>query len=182
MDFKPTLRGTRVVLRPIEPDDAAAMHASLADGECQRLTGTTRSFTLDEVRRHCERVSRATDRVDYAITLADDPSYLGEAVLNEIDRDQRCASFRIALAGEALFGQGYGTEATRLLLEHGFDGLGLHRIELEVYDFNPRARHVYEKLGFVQEGVRRDVLLWEGTYHSAILMSLLEDEYRLSGQ
>ena len=55
--------------------------------------------------------------------------------------------------------------------------IDLHRIELEVYDFNPRAAHVYEKAGFVREGVRRDVLYWQGHYHDAITMSILKPEY-----
>ncbi len=67
----------------------------------------------------------------------------------------------------------YGTEAARLAVDYGLHTLNLHRIELEVYDFNPRARHVYEKIGFVVEGVRRDALLWDGEYHDAILMSIL---------
>jgi RimJ/RimL family protein N-acetyltransferase len=63
------------------------------------------------------------------------------------------------------------------MLDYGIRQLHLYRIELEVYDFNPRAQHVYEKVGFVQEGIRRDVLLWKGVYHSAIVMSILADEY-----
>ena len=55
--------------------------------------------------------------------------------------------------------------------------LDLHRIELEVYDFNPRAIHVYKKAGFIQEGIRRDVLLWDGKYQSAIVMSMLKSDY-----
>lgn len=175
---KPVLTGRRVTLRPITPDDAPAMFAALDDAEGMRLTGTQQTFTLAQVRQHCVRVAAADDRADYAITLPDDPAYIGEAVLNDIDWINRAANFRIALAGQRYYGQGYGTEATRLILDYGFRTLGLHRIELEVYDFNPRAQRVYEKVGFVREGVRRDVLLWEGEYHSAIVMSLLADEYK----
>ena len=174
---KPVLVGNRVVLRPITGADTAAMFASLSDKESQRLTGTQESFTFEQVQNYCQGLEGADDRVDYAITLKDDPAYLGEVVLNEIDWETRSASFRIALASEKLFGKGYGTEATRLIIEFGMQTLKLHRIELEVYDFNPRARHVYEKAGFVLEGIRRDVLLWEGKYQSAILMSILEGEY-----
>jgi len=63
------------------------------------------------------------------------------------------------------------------MLKHGFETLKLHRIELGVYDFNPCAQHVYEKVGFVKEGVCRDVLLWDGKYQSSITMSMLEDEW-----
>jgi RimJ/RimL family protein N-acetyltransferase len=64
------------------------------------------------------------------------------------------------------------------MLDYAFNTLKLHRIDLEVYDFNPRAQHVYKKLGFVEEGTLRDVLFWEGKFHSAIKMSLLEPDYR----
>lgn len=177
---KPILHGSTITLRPITKDDASAMFATLADEESMRLTGTQQTFTFEQVEQHCARLLAADDRADYAITLKDAPAYIGEAVLNEIDWVNRTASYRIALGGPATFGKGYGTEATRLIIDYGFCQLNLHRIELEVYAFNPRAQRVYAKVGFVREGVRRDVLLWEGQYHSAIVMSILEHEYRRS--
>ena len=174
---KPILTGSSVTLRPIVTEDAPAMFASLDDEESRRLTGTQQTFTFEQVQQYCAGLLAAEDRVDYAITRPEDGLYMGEVVLNSIDWLNRSASFRIALASSQFFGTGYGTEATQLILDYGFRQLKLHRIELEVYDFNPRARHVYEKVGFVREGVRRDVLLWEGEYHSAIVMSILAEEY-----
>lgn len=174
---KPILHGEKINLRPIVVTDAAEMFKTLSDEESMRLTGTQQSFTLEQVEAFCARLFDDEDRLDYAITLKDDPTYIGEVVLNDIDWDNKSASFRIALGSASIFGKGYGSEATRLIIDHGFRILGLHRIELEVYDFNPRAQHVYEKAGFVREGVRRDVLLWDGKYQSAIIMSILAPEY-----
>ena len=171
---KPTLFGLKVVLRPITANDASAMFASLFDKESMRLTGTQQSFSFEEVQQHCQRIEKADDRVDLAITATGNSDYIGEVVLNQIDWKNRSANFRIALAGERFYGKGYGTESARLIVEYGIQVLKLHRIELEVYDFNPRAQHVYEKIGFVIEGIKRDVLFWEGEYHNAILMSILE--------
>lgn len=181
---KPILIGERIRLRPITVEDAPEMFAALSDEESMRLTGTQAKFTLEQVERFCEHISQADDRADYAITLlADETStYIGEVVLNDIDFENRSANFRIALNSSNNFGKGYGSEATRLVIDYGFRTLNLHRIELEVYDFNPRAQHVYEKVGFVKEGVRRDVLLWDGKWQSAIVMSILEDEYFQSYQ
>ena len=175
---KPVLRGEHVTLRPVTADDAEAMFAGLSDEEAMELTGTQKRFTFEQVRAFCARVAEADDRLDYAVTLPDDPGYRGEVVLNDIDWDNRSAGFRIALSGVENRGKGYGTEASELLLKHAFDTLRLHRVELEVYDFNPRAQHVYKKLGFLQEGVLRDALLWKGRYRSAIKMSLLGPDYR----
>lgn len=78
---------------------------------------------------------------------------------------------------KAFFGKGYGTQATQMILAYGFEQLDLHQIDLEVYDFNPRAARVYENVGFMREGVKRDALLWDGTYHDAVVMSMLKPEY-----
>ena len=175
---KPILQGINITLRPITIADAPAMFDSLSDAESMRLTGTQQTFTLAQVQRYFANIADADDRADYAITRNGEPDYMGEAVLNDIDWTNGTANFRIALASQAYFGQGYGTEATRLIIDYGFTILNLHRIELEVYDFNSRAHHVYEKVGFVQEGIKREVLLWDGTYYNAIIMSILAQDYK----
>ncbi|MBL8348661.1 MAG: GNAT family N-acetyltransferase [Rubrivivax sp.] len=176
---RPVLHGHGVTLRPVHPGDAEALLAATLDPENMRLTGTHAMFTIEQVRRHYESVANAQDRFDFAITRSDDPQsrWLGEAVLRNVDRENRSAGFRISLAGQAHYGQGLGSAAIGLLLDFAFGPLALHRVELEVYDFDPRARHVYEKLGFVVEGLRRDALWWEGAWHDAVSMALLESEW-----
>ena len=174
---KPLLKAKNILLRPIGPEDANAMFASLQDQEAMQLTGTQQSFSLEQVRAFCARVKEANDRLDYAITLPDDNHYRGEVVLNNIDWQNRSANFRIAISGAENRNNGYGSEATATLLEYGFKTLNLQRIELEVYDFNPRAIHVYKKHGFVEEGIRRKALFWQGTFHNAIIMSILQEAY-----
>jgi RimJ/RimL family protein N-acetyltransferase len=180
MTDKPTLRGGGLVLRPVRPEDAEALLAATEDAENMRLTGTPGRFSVEQLRAHYRNVAAADDRVDFAITAADDPHsrWLGEAVLKNIDRANRCAGFRISLGGASQYGRGLGTQATRLVLAFAFSALDLHRVELEVYDFNPRARHVYEKVGFVVEGVRRDALWWDGAWHGAVMMAILAPEWR----
>lgn len=175
---KPILEGETIYLRPLGPADAPEIFASLSDEESMRLTGTQQTFTLEQVEAFYAKVPDADDRIDYAIVLKDGSDMMvGEVVLNDIDEDNKSANFRIALSNQDHFGKGYGSQATKLLIKHGFENLDLHRIELEVYDFNPRALHVYKKVGFVQEGIRRDVLLWDGKYQSAIVMGMLKSDY-----
>ena len=52
----------------------------------------------------------------------------------------------------------------------------MHRIELEVFAFNPRAQHVYERCGFTCEGRRRDAHKFDGDYIDALTMSILRSE------
>lgn len=186
LTHKPTLEGRLVVLRPFTEADISAMGPVLADPEVQILTGSVASraqadgasATLDERTLAWYR-SRAAqgDRLDLAIVDAQSGECVGEAVLNEVDPENRSCNFRI-LMGPAGRGRGLGTEATRLILDHAFAATELHRIELEVYSFNPRARRAYEKAGFVAEGVRRDALLFDGEWINAEVMSVLRSDPR----
>jgi RimJ/RimL family protein N-acetyltransferase len=171
---KPIISGTLVTLRPVRRGDAAELAAT--DPETDRLTGTHRSFSLAELEQWYATRGEQTDRVDWAIVENATGGWAGEAVLNDLDADNRSCGFRIMLQGPEFFGRGLGTEATRLAVAHAF-GVGMHRVELEVYDFNPRARRVYEKVGFRVEGTKRDALRWDGTWVDAHLMAVLESEW-----
>ena len=64
------------------------------------------------------------------------------------------------------------------MIDYGLDVVGLHRISLGVYAFNPRALRVYEKCGFVREGVKRDALLWDEQWVDEVVMSVLASDPR----
>ena len=82
------------------------------------------------------------------------------------------------MASPDVFGRGYGTEATRLVTGYALDQVGLHRLSLEVFDHNPRARRVYESCGFAMEGRLRRALLWDGQRYDALVMAILRTDPR----
>jgi RimJ/RimL family protein N-acetyltransferase len=170
---KPTLAGELVTLRPVQRSDAAELAA--VDVETLRLTGTHRTFELAELEQWYATRAEQTDRIDWAIIQSATGAWAGEVVVNDLDVENRCCAFRILLQGPRFYGRGLGSEATRLAVEHAF-GVGLHRVELEVYDFNPRARRVYEKVGFRHEGTRRDALFWNGGWVDAHVMAMLDSD------
>ncbi|MBA3524015.1 MAG: GNAT family N-acetyltransferase [Geodermatophilaceae bacterium] len=171
-----TLHTPRLRLDPMGPRHRDDVLATLADPEVLRLTGTHATNLAAGVDAHLARMATAADRADWAIIGSSDGRYLGEAVLNDLDADNASMNFRIALSGS--YGEGYGTEATRAVVAYGFDVLGLHRISLGVYAFNPRAVRAYAKSGFVHEGVARDALRWDGAWHDEITMAVLATDPR----
>jgi RimJ/RimL family protein N-acetyltransferase len=179
---RPTLVGDLVLLRPVGPEDVPGLVEMLGDPEGRRLTGTHREFTEQQAQTWYATRADHDDRLDLAIIEREADTYVGEVVLNELDAGNRSCSFRISLVGPHAFGRGYGTEATRLVLRHAFAAVGVNRVELEVYDFNPRARHVYEKAGFVHEGTKRQALFWDGEWVDAHLMAMLASDWRESHQ
>ena len=156
LSTKPTLTGDKVELRPVTVENVDFIPDD--DPEAMRLTGShPRPEPLNRESMREWYVTRADhdDRLDLAVVDRTTGQFAGEVVLNELDRDNESCNFRILLCGDANRGRGLGTEATRLILRHAFENVGLHRVDLEVYEFNPRARRVYEEVGFVFEGTRR---------------------------
>ena len=174
---KPTLQGEMLVLRPVRADDADAMWDMVTDAEAMRLTGRTHAYTRDEVERWCASVADAPDRIDLAVTIGDADEYLGEIVLSGIDPVTKSARLGLSMRPKYR-GRGYGTEAISLVLGLAFDGLGLHRVEIDVLSINARAKSIYENLGFQVEGRRRDAFRDGDRWCDGIVMSLLEDDYR----
>ena len=184
--IKPTLIGDKVILRPFSEDDLPAMSEALLDPEARILTGSVH----DEAQAHAPLApdeamaardwlrtrNDQPDRLDLAVVDANAAACVGEAVLNQWDPGNESCNFRIFI-GPMGRDRGLGTEATRLIVGYGFEHLGLHRISLEVYAFNPRARRAYEKAGFRAEGVLRESLRYNGEWIDATVMSILAPEW-----
>lgn len=177
---KPTITGKRVVLRPMTIDDAEPFLASM-DDEGHRLTGTHRAFTLPDVQAWAGSRADQDDRLDLTIVDRASGEWAGELAVNDWDEQNQSCGFRIALA-PGFRDRGVGSEATRLIVDYVFEALPIHRISLEVFEFNPRAIHVYERAGFVREGVQRDALRWDGEFHDAITMSILRPDWLAAGR
>lgn len=183
---KPVLIGEKVVLRPFETEDSERMIRILAEVEVQRLTGsaTHDEETQGEMGEEEQERVRAwyatrrtqTDRLDLAIVDRASGMLVGEAVFNEYDDSTGNVNFRILIGSEGQ-GKGLGTEAIALFLRHGFEVLGLHRVGLEVYSFNPRAERVYVKNGFVLEGVKREDFRYNGEYIDTKVYGMLRSDY-----
>jgi len=77
------------------------------------------------------------------------------------------------------WGKGYGTEAGRLLLDYAINQLGFHRVSIGVVGLNDRALRFWKKLGFRKEGVERDGYYCDNKYSDFVMMSILEDEFKL---
>ena len=175
---QPVLTGELVRLEPLTEAVLADYLVGLADPEVSRLTGTHASFEPAQVADWLRSRREQHDRADWAVLRRRDARFLGEAVLNDLDADNSSANYRIWLAGPQAYGHGYGTEATRLVLDYALDTIGLHRVSLGVLDFNPRARRVYEKCGFRLEGRLREAVRWEDSWHDELVMSVLSSDSR----
>jgi RimJ/RimL family protein N-acetyltransferase len=183
---KPTLTGEKVILRPFILDqDLDGIKEMLQDPEALKLTGSIhdpgrlpRWDVAAETRASGWYGSRndQPDRLDLAITDRGTGQFVGEVVFNDWNAANRSCNFRVMI-GPRGRDRGFGTEAIRMFIGYGFEQLGLHRISLDVLAFNPRASRVYQKVGFVTEGVLRQEHRWGDQWVDATIMSILDHEW-----
>ena len=116
--------------------------------------------------------------VEFTIYDRKDGEPIGTAGLLEIDYAHGRAGFGIAL-GERR-GKGLGTEATRLVLDFGFNILHLRNVLLEVLDWNAAAVKAYERAGFRHVGIRRAAVLSRGRRADVVLMDAVPEDFGAS--
>jgi RimJ/RimL family protein N-acetyltransferase len=175
----PIHRGKLVYLRPAERTDIPLFARWLSDAR------TTRSLALrspisrameerwfDELLEHHGR-----DRWHFVICRLDDDRAVGVIDLHEIDLTNGGAGLGIVIGDEADRGQGYGGDALDALIEFGFGELRLERVWLEVYDGNPDARRLYERVGFVHEATFRHGFFRGGRYEDVHRLAILRSEW-----
>jgi RimJ/RimL family protein N-acetyltransferase len=109
-------------------------------------------------------------------TLADD-RVIGFVGLDGIGWTHGDCFVGIGIGDPEYRGNGYGTDAMRVILRYAFTELNLHRVSLDVFEYNLRAIRSYEKAGFVVEGRARQFLNRDGRRWDLIFMGILREEW-----
>ena len=172
--------GERIRFRAVEREDIPRYVEWFNDPEVTAGLSNYLPMSLADEARWFENLgNRPVAERGFAIEVKTDGGWkhVGSVGFEHIEWTNRAAEFGIVIGDKAYWNEGYGTEATRLMLKHGFETLNLNRIFLRVYETNPRAMRAYEKAGFVKEGIMRDAVYRNGCYINALLMSVLRSEW-----
>lgn len=105
---------------------------------------------------------------------------IGNTGLHDIDPSSGTATFGLLIGETTVWGKGFGTETARLMLNYGFDVLGLHNIDLEVFAHNPGGIKAYERAGFKKIGIRRGARKVGRDRYDILYMDAVADEIERS--
>ncbi len=179
--FPEVLWGSGVVLRRHVPENLAAFRRWYADPEIARLARYQEApMRPEEIERFFTARVIGPDALAMAIHERDSDRLVGTCAFSQLDGDNGSALYHITIGEKDTWGRGYGTEATRLMLDHAFGTLGLHRVALFVFEFNERAIRAYRRCGFVTEGRSRESIFRDGRWWDELAMSVLESDWRRS--
>lgn len=168
------LTGERVSLRTVEEEDAEFVHESVNMPEIRKPMHASNPYTLNEIRALFDSDS---DSSAVRLLVTDGTEPVGMVGFSDVDEIAGTAALSCWIRPSG-WGEGYGTEAVELLVEYGFDQRRLHKFVAEVVEFNEASRRLVEKVGFVEEGRRREHDFVDGEYHDCLSYGLLAAEWR----
>lgn len=172
--------GERTTLRAMERADTPLVHRWLNDPAAMRGWGdTATAVSLQEAARRvegwlAEEPLRNRPAAFVVETLETEP--VGMVVLADDRPEARSVELSLLL-DPAHWGQGYGTDAMETILDACFAAWNLHRVTLHCEAGNARARRLYAKLGFAEEGTLRQAAFIDGAHADVLVLGLLAEEW-----
>lgn len=174
--MKSPYEGERIRLRAREASDLELMYRWINDWETVQFIASRYPRSRKFEREWLEAGDPAYGEAAFIAETLDEGRPIGWLGLHHGKPEDRCVGLGIAI-GEAEYRDGgYGTDMMRTVSRVAFDVMNLNRVELTVYDWNPRAIRVYEKVGYRREGVLRHAMFRAGKWHDLVLMALLRGE------
>jgi RimJ/RimL family protein N-acetyltransferase len=167
------IEGDRITLRTIEKEDIGFLQRGMNTPAVRRYAGTDIPYNR---RRYEEELFDRISSGDFVQLLVCDDEPLGDVSLAPIDERRGWANLGYWVHPDHQ-GQGYATEAVRLIVSYGFDELRLHRISATITAPNTASKQVVEKLGFVHEGTKRDDAFLNGEYVNRDVYAVLRKEW-----
>jgi RimJ/RimL family protein N-acetyltransferase len=176
------LKGKNVLLRPIKRSDISYFLKWFNDPEVLQYLTLYLPMTEMSEEKFIEELGTTRARSDalFVIEVIEGASTkpIGNCGLHQIDSKDRNANFGIIIGEKDYWSKGYGVEATRLVINYGFQQLNLHRIYSNAVAFNERSIKLHKKVGFREEGRLRQAMFKNGQYHDLLQFGILREEWK----
>jgi RimJ/RimL family protein N-acetyltransferase len=177
---EPIIAHGSVYFRAAEHEDVPRFLAWINDDRTSRTLLVRSPLSTIAEAAWLERTTADQGKTGYlfVVCLLADDRPIGTVGLFDLDLVNGSAGLGIMIGEPGDRGRGHGTDAMEALVGFGFGTLRLERIWLDVFDFNPGARRVYERVGFTLEGTLRHAIFRDGAYRDVHRMAILADEWR----
>lgn len=172
------LVGERLVLRPLREADADGSYPEWLNDQrvCAGNSHGLFPYSREEARSFIAGAGGPGQLV-LAIGLREDGRHIGNIALQRIHPTYRSAEFAILLGEMDCWGKGYAQEAGRLLIQHSFLRLNLHRVHCATFASNTGMIRLAQSLAMVEEGRRREAAFAAGKYEDVIEFGVLREDF-----
>lgn len=175
------LKGQQVYLVALEKDDLKVLMNWRNNVQLRRNFREYRELNLElQEKWYRESVQNNPSVLMFCIRRLSDNEFLGCCGLTYIHSVYRHADLSLYIGWKDTYidDEGYAREACMLLLDYGFNDLGLNKVWTEIYVFDDKKKKLYDSLGFKVDGVLRENYFHAGRFWDSYILSLLAREWR----
>jgi len=173
----PFLIGEKIYLRPVEPEDAKFLSKGENDPIVREALFLALPVSFSTEQEKIEQYIKSKEAIVLIIVEKKTTKLVGQTAFFRIDYISRSAIFYLAILDTAFWSKGFGSEATKLMVDYAFKTLNLNRIQLHVCAENAPAIKIYERVGFIKEGVLRQAMFRNGNYVDFWVMGILKSDW-----
>ena len=170
----------RLILRSFRHEDAESMFRNwLSDEEVQSMYGEPTYTSLEQVNELIDRYISQTEEgraFRWEVIEKTSGECIGQASYFLVDQNNHFGEVEYCIS-RTFQGKGYATEATRAVIDFGFEKIGFHKVQICCRPSNRSSKRVIEKCGFIHEGTLRDYFFRNGGYEDRMFFSILKSEY-----
>ncbi|MFZ0489104.1 MAG: GNAT family protein [Salegentibacter sp.] len=172
-----TLRGEKIYLRALEPEDLDFVHQIENQEDLWELSATQTPYSRFLIKKYLQNSHRDVYEVkQLRLVISDyDQKTLGLIDVFDLEPKDRRAALGIVIADPADRSKGYGAESLSLICKYCFTHLALHQVYANVAASNSGSIKLFEKHGFEKIGVKKEWNLVNGTYQDEILYQLINN-------
>lgn len=170
------IKGKKVYLTAVDRPSIEQLRTWRNNPELRKYFREYREISVEMQERWFSERVNTQNQVDFEIHDIESGKLIGHCGLYYIDWVNRNAEFTVYIGDMMFRNGGYGSDALRLLFDYGFKTLNLHRIWAEVYS-NNAAIGIYRRLGFRDEGIKRQHHFEAGEWLDSFMLGLLQDEW-----
>jgi RimJ/RimL family protein N-acetyltransferase len=170
------LEGENIYLNPIKSDDVQSV-MKFMNNENIRILARSRRNVMNESNTKTMIENMQKNEEAFIIYKKINDEKIGYALIMDRDEYNREAMIGLSIEDKQNRGKGFGGNAIKLLLKHGFINLNLESVYLGVYEYNVSAIKIYEKIGFKHVGNRRNAKIIGNKKYNEIIMDMVSDEY-----
>lgn len=178
MSYLRKIVGEKCYLSPVDGNEAEKVAKWSNDIEVAIRTGDISDMISYDVQK--EYLINMNNSRGYAfyIVRAEDNEVIGIGRLMRINYINRNAVMGMFIGERSNRNRGIGSEATKLILDFGFNVLNLRNIMIETFSFNEPAIKACKKCGFKEIGRRRNAIIYGNNEYDEVYMDILNEEFQ----
>ena len=172
-----TLKGDKVYLRALEPEDLDFVYEVENDEGIWEISQTRTPYSKFLIKQYLEHAHKDIYEVKQLrlVISSYDEQAIGLIDIFDFDFHNKRAGIGIVIKDPETRGKGLGSEALKLLVDYCFSHLNLHQVYCNVAEENTASIHLFKNHGFKEIGLKQDWFLSKGTYKNEYLFQLINN-------